>query len=86
MCGNRYSVPSRYAGESVDIYIGLDDSLRIYASLNYNPDLPPIATHTLQSSQQGWSTVPEHHADLWDNTLQVEKRSLNEYEEATQWN
>jgi len=84
--GNRYSVPSQHAGETVEIYIGLDDSLRIYDPLNFDPDKPPIATHTLRGSQHGWETVPEHHAALWDGTMQVEQRSLTVYEEATRWN
>jgi len=84
--GNRYSVPTRHAGETVEIYIGLDDSLRIYDPLNFDPDKAPIATHTLQGAPHGWNTVPEHHAELWESTMQVEQRSLTVYEEVTQWN
>jgi len=84
--GSRYSVPARHAGERVEIFIGLDDSLRVYDPLNFDPEKTPIATHPLRRSQSGWNTVPEHHAELWDETLQVEKRSLSAYEEASQWN
>lgn len=78
--GNRYSVPAELAGQSVAVRIGLDQALRIYAGERL------VATHTLQASQQGWVSVPEHHAGLWDKTLGVERRELAVYEEAAAWN
>lgn len=78
--GNRYSVPSRYAGQRVTIRITLDDELRVYA------DEQLVATHTLCDKGQGWVTVPEHHASLWQSTLQVEQRPLEIYAEAATWN
>jgi hypothetical protein len=30
--------------------------------------------------------VPEHHAQLWQDALRVESRSLEVYEEAAKWN
>jgi hypothetical protein len=40
-----------------------------------------VATHLLRSYRDGWSTIPEHHAELWQETLQVEQHSLAAYEE-----
>ena len=34
----------------------------------------------------GWQTIPTHHAALWRDALQVERRELAAYEEAGQWN
>lgn len=84
--GNRYSVPAVYAGKGLDIRIGLDGGLRAYDPLDTNPDKLPVATHTLQSVQAGWVTVPEHHALLWQDALKVEQRPLQVYEEVTKWN
>lgn len=84
--GNRYSVPSKHAGELLDVHIGLDGVLRVYDPLNFDPNQPPLAIHTLQDASKGWVTVPEHHTALWDTTLKVEQRSLTVYEEATRWN
>lgn len=81
--GNRYSVPSRHAGETLEIHIGLDGVLRVYDPLNFDANQPPLAVHTLQDASQGWVTVPEHHTALWNSTLKVEQRSLAVYEEAT---
>ena len=78
--GNRYSVPGECAGQTVTIRIGLDESLCVYAGEQV------VATHRLQSIRQGWVTVPDHHAQLWQETLQVERRSLQVYEEVTTWN
>lgn len=80
VCGNRYSVPATLAGQRVSVRIGLDETLRIYHAEQL------VATHTLQSRQQGWSTVPEHHATLWQSTLKVEERTLEVYAEVAQWN
>lgn len=79
--GNRYSVPSTLLGQVVEIRIGLDDSLRVYDPQDLNPDKLPVATHQLRSVQEGWVSVPEHHQALWDETLKVEQRSLQAYEE-----
>ena len=73
--GNRYSVPARAAGQTVAIRIGLDDSLRVYLGEEL------LARHTLRKAGEGWSTVTEHHAALWQSTLKVEQRSLAAYEE-----
>ncbi len=78
--GNRYSVPATLAGQRVHVRIGLDETLRIYHAEQL------VATHTLQSRQQGWSTVTEHHATLWQSTLNVEERPLAVYAEVAQWN
>jgi transposase len=78
--GNRYSVPSTLAGQRVTVRIGLDESLRIYHAEQL------VATHTLQTRQQGWGTVAEHHAALWQSTLKVEERALEVYAEVAQWN
>lgn len=73
--GNRYSVPVQAAGQTVAIRIGLDDSLRVYLGEEL------LARHTLRKAGEGWSTVTEHHAALWQSTLRVEQRSLAAYEE-----
>jgi len=77
--GNRYSVPAELVGQTVIVRIGLDDLLRVY----YNEAL--LANHTLQPAQQGWVTVPEHHAQLWQATLKVQQRPLDVYAEVAQW-
>lgn len=77
--GNRYSVPSELVGQSVVVRLGLDDLLRVY-----DHDVL-VASHTLQRAHQGWVTVPEHHAQLWQATLKVQPRPLNVYEEVAQW-
>jgi transposase len=77
--GNRYSVPAGLVGQTVAVRIGLDRSLRVYHGERL------AATHLLRSAQEGWATVPEHHAQLWKDTLQVERRTLEVYEEAAQW-
>lgn len=73
--GNRYSVPAELVGQRVAVRIGLDGTLRIYQAETL------VATHLLRSQQEGWSTIPAHHAKLWQDTLQVEQRSLTVYEE-----
>lgn len=73
--GNRYSVPGAFCGERVVVRIGLDNSLSVYAAEQL------IASHRLQAARQGWVTVPDHHAQLWQDTLRVERRSLQVYEE-----
>jgi len=78
--GNRYSVPSHLAPQRLTIRIGLDESLRVY----HGQEL--VATHRLQARQLGWVSQPEHHAQLWQQTVQVEKRTLAVYAEVTQWN
>lgn len=77
--GNRYSVPAELAGRSVTIHIGLDDSLRVYQGDKQ------VAQYLLRSANQGWVTLPEHHAQLWQETLQVTQRPLHVYEEASSW-
>lgn len=77
--GNRYSVPGEMAGQRVVVRIGLDESLRIYA------DEVLVAHHTLRSLREGWVTVATHHAQLWQETLQVERRPLQVYEEVAAW-
>lgn len=77
--GNRYSVPAELVGCSVTVRIGLDGSLRVFRGDEL------VASHLLRSVRKGWATVPEHHASLWRDALQVERRPLEAYEEATSW-
>jgi len=77
--GNRYSVPSAYVGQRLAIRIGLDGQFQVYA------DEQVVASHRLCDQRQGWVTVPEHHAALWQSTLQVEQRPLAVYEEMATW-
>jgi transposase len=77
--GNRYSVPAEWVGHTVGVRLALDDTLRVYAGEQL------IALHRLQPAHAGWVTVPEHHAPLWQSTLQVEQRPLTVYEEVARW-
>lgn len=77
--GNRYSVPDRLVRQVVAVRIGLDGELRIY----HNDEV--VARHLLRAGREGWQTVPEHHARLWQETLRVVRRPLNVYEEAGSW-
>lgn len=78
--GNRYSVPSHLTGRVVAVRIGLDDSLRIYDGEML------VANHRLRSRDEGWVTVPEHHAALWGAMTKVQQRPLSVYEEVAMWN
>jgi len=74
--GNRYSIPAAMAGQRVAVRIGLDGLLRVYHAETL------LASHTLKSRQEGWSTLAEHRTEMWKHTLpQVEARSLAVYEE-----
>ena len=73
--GNRYSVPGSLCGSTASVRIGLDGSLRVFQGEVL------VANHLLRSSREGWATVPDHHADLWRETLQVQSRPLQVYEE-----
>lgn len=78
--GNRYSVPAHLVGQNVTIRIGLDETLRVYEG-------EQLVVHCyLQSKDAGWVTVPEHHAALWQQALQVEQRPLAVYAEVATWN
>jgi hypothetical protein len=59
------------------VRIGLDGTLRVYQAETL------VATHLLRSYREGWGVIPEHHTDLWQETLKVEQRSLAVYEEIT---
>jgi transposase len=74
--GHRYSVPAELVGQTVTVRIGLDGALRVYQSEHL------VAQHSVHTDQAGWTTTPEHHARLWQDTLRVEQRSLQTYEEA----
>jgi hypothetical protein len=77
--GNRYSVPDELVGRSVAVRIGLDGSLRIFHGDRL------VASHHMRHISQGWATVPEHHARLWKEALNVERRPLEVYEEVVRW-
>jgi transposase len=78
--GNRYSVPAELAGQLVTVRLSLEGQLGIYDGEQL------VAQHVLQSPDRGWVTVPGHHAALWARTLDVERRPLAVYEEASTWN
>jgi transposase len=78
--GNRYSVPAELVAQTVAVRISLDGALRVYHAEAL------VASHTLRKAQEGWVTIPEHHTQLWQTTLNVERRPLQAYEEATKWN
>jgi transposase len=75
--GNRYSAPGELAGKQVSVRIGLDDTFRVYHKEML------VAAHRLRSVREGWVTVAAHHRKLWRNTLQVERRPLQAYEEVS---
>lgn len=77
--GNRYSIPDQLAGQAVTVRIGLDDIFQVYAGEQL------VAQHRLQTRAEGWVSLPGHHTRLWQDTLQVEQRPLEAYEEATTW-
>ncbi|AFS53983.1 Mu transposase domain-containing protein [Leptospirillum ferriphilum] len=75
--GNRYSVPASLCGQTVAVRIVLDDQVRIF-----DREDRIAATHRLRPFRdEGWVTVPEHHAALWKEAFQVMKRDLSVYEE-----
>jgi len=75
--GNRYSVPCHLCGMMVSIRITLDGALKVY---DLHDQL--VAHHRLR--EKGWSTVPDHHARLWQEVMPV-TRNLQVYEEAGSW-
>jgi len=40
-----------------------------------------VATHMKRPKERGWSTVPSHHALLWEEAVEVASRDLSVYEE-----
>ena len=76
--GNRYSVPCHLCGMMVSIRMTLDEELKVYDLHDHL-----VAHHRL--SDKGWSTVPEHHARLWQDASAVVSRDLQDYEEAGSW-
>jgi len=75
--GNRYSVPAELVGQRVAVRISLDGTLKVYQAETL------VATHTLRSQREGWSTVAAHHVELWKEVLKVEQRPLAAYEEVS---
>lgn len=78
--GNRYSVPSHLVSRTVVVRIGLDETVRVYDGEEM------VAHHRLRGVGEGWVSVPEHHAQLWQDTLAVERRPLSVYQEVATWN
>lgn len=75
VAGNRYSVPAALNGQTVTVRIALDGTLRVYQGELL------VASHAFKDKLAGWSTIPEHHAELWKDLLKVEQRSLAAYAE-----
>jgi transposase len=73
--GNRYSVPDSLRGTVVSIRVSLDGLLSVYAGDE------KVVEHRLKPVSEGWSTVPDHHKALWQETLRVQRRDLAYYEE-----
>ena len=73
---NRYSVPAHLAGGWVTAHIGLDGGLKVF-----DLDEHLVATHRLQTPDQGWQVDPQHHARLWKDSFQVQTRELERYQE-----
>ena len=75
--GNRYSVPGHLVGQTVRVYIGLDESLRVADRQDHW-----VATHSLRHKSQGWVTERAHHHHLWQRTAgKVQARPLSVYEQ-----
>jgi transposase len=79
--GNRYSVPDALCGETVACRVTLDGRLTVFDAADRL-----VAEHALRPAREGWVSVPAHHARLWGETLNVERRDLAVYAEAAQWN
>ena len=73
--GNRYSVPDSLRRTVVSIRVSLDGLLSVYAGDE------KVVEHRLKPVSEGWSTVPDHHKALWQETLRVQRRDLAYYEE-----
>ena len=73
--------PAAYCGQPVTVWIGLDHSLSVVDGQDRC-----VAEHRLRPAGAGWQSIPAHHAALWQDSLQVERRGLAVYEEAGQWN
>lgn len=73
--GNRYSIPDELRGCLVAVRITLDGLLRVFHQDRL------VVEHRLRPAREGWVTVPEHHRDLWQRTLHVERRELSVYQE-----
>ena len=73
--GNRYSVPSIAAQQTVSIRIGLDRQLRVY---DMNDRW--LATHLLSDEKNRWACNREHHQPLYQ-AVHVETRDLSQYGE-----
>jgi transposase len=76
--GNRYSVPDHLCGSMVEVRIGIDGDLRVYAGDQL------VSSQRLRPASEGWVTVPGHHRGLWQKALSVERRDLAVYEEVAQ--
>lgn len=72
--GQRLSVPSAHCGQSVNVRIGLDGRVRVY----WHERL--VAEHSLHPHGHRWHTQASHHAPLWQETLNVQRRDLAAYE------
>ncbi len=70
---------AQIAGHRVTIRVSLEDGLAVYDGEQL------VAWHRLAPAERGWVTVPAHHAALWAQTLDVERRPLAVYEEVTSW-
>ena len=73
--GNRHSIPDEQRGQAVTVRISLDGRIRILDGDQF------VTSHRLRPVEEGWATVPSHHARLWRETLNVEARDLAIYEE-----
>ncbi len=70
---------AQIAGHRVTIRVSLEGGLAVYDGEQL------VAWHRLAPAERGWVTVPAHHAALWAQTLDVERRPLAVYEEVTSW-
>lgn len=78
--GNRYSVPANLCGTPVGVLLSLDGCIKVYS------DGILVTEHRLRSPREGWVTVADHHRELWQNAVKVERRDLSVYEEVIPWN
>jgi len=73
--GNRYSVPAELCGQALTARLSLDGQLAVFF------EGQKVADHRLRPPADGWVTTPAHHADLWQDLFQVQRRDLSVYEE-----
>lgn len=75
--GRRYSVPAELCGQPVTVRLTLAGEVTIW-----DAHTQCVAAHRYVAGEaHEWITVPDHHRQLWQDTLQVTRRPLSAYAE-----